>query len=127
VTAGLIWENGKVLIAKRPKGRHLEGFWEFPGGKKEAGETLRSCLEREIWEELGLKVAVGKALLSVDHDYGSKRISLHFFDCTLLAGTAEGLEGQEIKWVTPGDLDKGAFPPPDHMLIDLLKRCRGKR
>jgi len=56
VTAGLIWKEEKLLIATRPRGTHLEGFWEFPGGKKEEGENLKECLKREIEEELTVEV-----------------------------------------------------------------------
>ena len=64
VTAGVVWKNGRVLIAKRPEGGHLEGYWEFPGGKQEKGESLKGCLEREIEEELGLKVRAEEANLA---------------------------------------------------------------
>ena len=120
VTAGLIWKNGKVLIAKRPKGSHLEGFWEFPGGKQEKGESLKECLEREIEEELGLKVKAEQTLLTVDHEYGAKVISLHVFNCTRLSGEPRALQCQEIRWVDPADFPKFAFPPPDMKVIEFL-------
>jgi mutator protein MutT len=120
VTAALIWRKGKVLIAKRPKGSHLEGYWEFPGGKQERGESLGECLEREIREELGLSVKTGQALLTVEHDYGSKAISLHIFNCTCSGGEPEALECQEIKWVSPGDFSKFLLPPPDRKVAEFL-------
>ena len=121
VTAGIIWLDGKLLITKRPRGSHLGGFWEFPGGKQEEGETLRECLEREIEEELGMKVRAGKLLLSVDHEYESRTISLHLFECSYLCGQPEPLEDQEIAWVPPGDLSRYHFPPPDHKFIRFLQ------
>jgi mutator protein MutT len=127
VTAALIWNNGRVLIAKRPKGSHLEGCWEFPGGKQEQGESLGECLEREIWEELGLRVKTDRALLTVDHDYGSKAISLHVFNCSCLAGEPKALEGQEIRWVAPGDLFKFSFPPPDMKVLKFLCRTGNRK
>ena len=120
VTAALIWNIGRVLIAKRPKGSHLEGYWEFPGGKQEQGESLEACLEREIREELGLRVKPDKVLLTVDYDYGSKAISLHVFNCSRLAGEPKALEGQELRWVEPGDLLKFSFLPPDMEVVELL-------
>jgi len=122
VAAALIWNNGRVLIAKRPKGSHLEGYWEFPGGKQEKGESLRECVVREIREELGIRVKTDKALLTVEHDYGSKAISLHVFNCAGSAGEPKALECQEIRWVAPGDLFKFSFPPPDMKVVEFL--CR---
>ncbi|MCD4717223.1 MAG: (deoxy)nucleoside triphosphate pyrophosphohydrolase [Desulfobacterales bacterium] len=122
VTAALIRKKGSFLIAKRPQGSHLEGYWEFPGGKQEQGESLEECLEREIREELGLRVKTDRALLTVDHDYGSKAISLHVFNCTCLAGEPKALEGQEIRWVAPGDFFKFFFPPPDMKVLEFLFR-----
>lgn len=122
VTAGLIWRNGKVLIATRPKGSHLQGLWEFPGGKQEKGETLRHCLEREIKEELALKINAGHNLLTVNHEYQSKVISLHIFECTCPAGEPRPLQGQDIKWVDPVVLPKFTFPPPDMKVIEFLTK-----
>jgi len=120
VTAGLIWKNGRVLITKRPKGSHLEGYWEFPGGKQEKGERLTGCLEREIKEELGLKVRADQVLLKVIHEYETRVISLHIMDCAILCGEPSALECQEFKWVDPVDLQKYDFPPPDIKVIEFL-------
>jgi len=126
VTAGLIWKEGKILIATRPKGTHLEGFWEFPGGKQEEGENLKECLKREINEELGIKVRVDEPFLTVDHEYPDKRISLHVFNCTWLKGAPIPLQHQETRWITLTDLSKFTFPPPDVKVIEALAK-RGKR
>jgi mutator protein MutT len=120
VAAGLIWKDGKVLITKRPRGSHLEGLWEFPGGKQEKGESLQACLEREIREELGLRIRAGEILLTVDHEYGSRAISLHTLTCTYIEGEAAGLEGQELRWIAPTELSKLTFPPPDRAVIEFL-------
>ena len=120
VTAGLIWENGKVLIAKRPPGSHLGGYWEFPGGKVRPRETLRECLVREIGEELGMKILPEKPVLTVEHDYGAKVISLHVFHCRRLAGRPRALQGQDIQWVTLEELHRFSFPPPDERVIKFL-------
>ena len=126
VAAGVIWREGRVLITRRPKGSHLEGLWEFPGGKLKEGETLEGCLEREIKEELDLTVKAGQALLTVDHDYGSKVISLHIFHCTCVEGEPRALEGQEVRWVDPVDLERYPLPPPDRGVIGILS-CREER
>jgi len=120
VTAAVIWKEGKALITQRPKGVHLEGMWEFPGGKKEASETLEQCMEREILEELGIKIDIEKELLKVRHEYESKVIDLHFFKCVIIEGTASPKEGQEMQWVEPYMLSKFSFPPPDKKIVDYI-------
>ena len=125
VTAGLIWKDGKLLISKRAKGTHLEGFWEFPGGKQEAGEELSECLEREIGEELGIEARVGEPLLTVDHEYRDKWISLHVFNCTWVRGDPVALACQEIRWVEWNELAVLQFPPPDIKVIESLTRENG--
>ena len=121
VAAGLIRKDGQILIAKRPRGSHLAGYWEFPGGKQEGEETLEKCLEREIREELGVRVRAGDLLLSIEHEYDDKTISLHLFKCLQLQGQPQALEGQETRWVSPRDLDNYTFPPPDLEIIQFLK------
>ena len=91
----------KILITERPEGTHLEGFWEFPGGKKEKTETLEECIMREIKEELGIKIRPQKLLLNVNHEYETKIVDLFVFECALINGKPAPLEGQNIKWVTP--------------------------
>ena len=120
MTAGLLWQSGMVMITKRPEGSHLAGLWEFPGGKQEAGETLEECLEREIKEELGLEVRAEKLLLTVDHEYEDRFISLYFFLCAQLGGEPKPLECEEMRWVRPEDLTQYRFPPPDKKIIERL-------
>jgi len=120
VTAGLLWQNGMVLIAKRREGSHLAGYWEFPGGKQEEGETLEECLEREIREELGADVRAGKRLLTVEHEYEDRIISLYLFQCTHLNGDLKPLACEEMKWVYPEDMTQYRFPPPDEKIIERL-------
>ncbi|MBN1850605.1 MAG: (deoxy)nucleoside triphosphate pyrophosphohydrolase [Deltaproteobacteria bacterium] len=120
VTAGVIRRDGQILITRRPKGIHLSGFWEFPGGKQEPGEDLIECLVREIKEELDIDIKIQKALLTAHHKYDTKEVTIHFFDCTILKGDPNPLEGQEMRWVTPGDLLNYTFPPPDRKMIDFL-------
>ena len=121
VTAGLLWRDGRVLITRRPEGKHLPGLWEFPGGKQETGETLEACLEREMEEELGLRVRAGKHLCTVHHEYEDRIISLHLLLCVHLDGEVEPRDSQEIKWVSREDLVKYSFPPPDLKIIQFLQ------
>jgi mutator protein MutT len=123
VTAGLIFRDGRLLLTKRPQGKHLAGFWEFPGGKQEENESLEACLEREIKEELGLEVHAGKHVLTIDHDYQGQSISLHLFECAEIRGEPKPLESPEIRWVLPQELSQYRLPPPDlEILPAVLKR-----
>ena len=122
VTAAIIWQDGKVLITKRPEGTHLEGLWEFPGGKKEVNETLEECITREIREELGVQVIPEKLLLTVRHEYETKIVDLHIFECALIDGTPVPMEGQDMKWVRPCDMSGYTFPPPDIEFISRMQK-----
>ena len=120
VSAGLIRKHGKFLIAKRQKGSHLAGYWEFPGGKLEKGESPQDCLEREIEEELGIRIRAGQVLLTVEHAYEDKTISLYVMNGSVLSGQPRALECQAFKWVQIGDFQNFVFPPPDLKVIDYL-------
>ena len=120
VSAGLIRKNAKLLIAKRQKGSHLAGYWEFPGGKLEKGESPQACLEREIEEELGIKIRAGQVLLTVEHAYQDKTISLYVMNGSVLSGQPRALECQAFKWVEIKDLQNFVFPPPDMKVIAYL-------
>lgn len=119
VSAAVVQRDGAFLVTRRLRGTHLEGFWEFPGGKCEPGETFEDCLIREIREELGCDTEVGGKLLSVVHDYSDRSVHLHFFQCDLV-GLPQALLGQEIKWVPREQLRTLNFPPADDELIRLL-------
>jgi 8-oxo-dGTP diphosphatase len=121
VSAAVVSRGGRYLVTRRLRGTHLEGLWEFPGGKCEPGETHVACLEREIFEELGCGVSVGEKLLSVGHDYPDRSVELHFFRCDL-AGEPRPLLGQEIRWVPGAELRSLDFPPADEELITLLAK-----
>jgi 8-oxo-dGTP diphosphatase len=119
VAAAVVERDSRYLVTRRLRGTHLEGFWEFPGGKCETGETHVECLVREIREELGCAVRVGEKLLSVAHDYPERTVELHFFRCDLGADPRP-LLGQEIRWISRVELRELAFPPADVELIRLL-------
>lgn len=120
VAAGLIFRKGRLLIAQRPPGSHLEGLWEFPGGKREPGETFEDCLVRELREEIGVIVKVGALLESVQHDYPDKSVRIEFFSCELLEGEPRSVEGQALRWVTAAELNDHHFPEADAHLIKRL-------
>ena len=121
VTAAVVERSGAYLVTRRLRGTHLEGLWEFPGGKCEDGETHEACLLRELREELGCDASIGARLLEVAHEYPERTVELHFFRCEL-KGQPQALLGQEIRWVARTELRTLDFPPADEELIQMLAR-----
>lgn len=119
VAAAIIERGGRILVTKRPAGVHLEGHWEFPGGKCEPHESLDACLARELLEELGVGAAVGDEVLTTTHDYPEKRVELHFLRCDVEGEPSPRL-GQEMRWVSRGELRRLKLPAADAELIDIL-------
>jgi 8-oxo-dGTP diphosphatase len=119
VAAAVIERDGQYLITKRQAGVHLEGHWEFPGGKCDAGETIERCLARELREELNVDAVVGDELLTTTHEYGDCRVELHFLRCAI-RGTPTPQQGQAMRWAARSDLRTFAFPPADAELIARL-------
>ena len=119
VTAAVVERDGRYLVTRRLQGTHLEGYWEFPGGKCEPGETHAACLIREIREELACRVHVAEELLSVTHEYPERTVELHFFRCTT-DGEPQPQLGQELRWIARQELRTLDFPPADDELIRLL-------
>jgi A/G-specific adenine glycosylase len=120
VTAAVIRRRGRVLIAQRPFGGMLGGLWEFPGGKVERGESLEDCLRREIREELGVEIAVGRPVTLVEHAYTHFRITLHAFECRLLSGRPRALQVADWRWVRLDEMDDFAFAVTDRKIIAAL-------
>ena len=121
VAAAVIEREGRFLVTRRPMGVHLEGLWEFPGGKCDNGESLAECLDRELREELGTGARIGDEIFRTTHEYPERTVTIHFFTCAL-AGEPRPLIGQEMRWVARGDLRALRFPPADDELIDVLER-----
>ena len=124
VSAALIFRDGRMLIAQRHAKSHLGGLWEFPGGKREAGETFEQCLVREIREELGVEISVGGLFEDIAHAYPEKTVHLRFFTCKLLAGEPQPLDCAALKWVTKPELADFEFPAADAQLLEKLKSPR---
>ena len=122
VTAAVIERDGAFLVTRRQRGVHLEGYWEFPGGKCEPDESLTDCLRRELREELDADSEVGEEIFTVTHDYPERSVELHFLSCRLL-GEPRPLLGQEMRWVPRTDLSLLQFPPADDELIARLTRA----
>ena len=119
VTAAVIDRDGRLLVTRRQKGVHLEGYWEFPGGKCDAGESLEACLARELREELDVEANVGAEIFTTTHTYPDRRVELHFLRCEL-NGEPRPQVGQEMRWVGREELATLEFPPADAELIRLL-------
>jgi len=123
VVAGLIRdERGRYLITRRRQGTHLEGLWEFPGGKREPDESHGDALRRELCEELGARFTVGELVETVRWPYPEKTVVLSFFHCRLESGVIEPQEGQLMEWVAAGDLHRYDFPPADAALLARLAK-----
>jgi A/G-specific adenine glycosylase len=104
VAAGVIWRNGEVLVSRRPPRGLLGGMWEFPGGKRETGETIDEALVREIWEELGVRVSVSEQLGVFKHAYTHFRVTLHVHYCSIVDGEPRAIQSSEVRWVSRADL-----------------------
>ena len=121
VSAALIFRDHKLLITQRPAKAHLGGLWEFPGGKREPDETFEQCLVREIREELGVEIYVGKLFKSVTHAYPEKTVHLKFFLCRLECGEPQPLGCEALKWAGKSELKDYEFPAADTRLLEKLR------
>ena len=120
VAAAILRRGETILIAQRRANDHLAHFWEFPGGKREPGETFEQCLTRELREELAIGARVGQLVYDVTHDYPDRTIRLCFFECELVEGEPQPIHCQAFRWVRLEELGNYSFPPADDELIGLL-------
>ena len=122
VVAGLLVECRRVLLTQRKTGSHLEGLWEFPGGKVEDGEDPRDALKRELREELGIEVDVGDIVDVTFHRYPSKTVLLLFYAATRRpTSEPRALDVAAFEWAGPEGLDPSRFPPAD---VGVLSKVR---
>ena len=122
VTAGVIYKDGKLLITQRKDRDRYGGFWEFPGGKLNPGESLTECLIREIIEELDIQIDVQNHLISLKHGQDDFTLILHAFYCVHVKGTPKKIEVQDWKWIDPSELPFYNFTEVDRILIQKLPR-----
>jgi 8-oxo-dGTP diphosphatase len=121
VAAVLRDERGRVLIAQRPAGKHMAGYWEFPGGKIAPGESSEQALKRELAEELGVSLQRCHPLLQLRHDYADRVVELEVFAVDDYAGQPSGLEAQVLKWVAAAELGGQALLPADRPIVEALE------
>lgn len=122
VVAGLIVRGGRLLIARRPSGKHMAGKWEFPGGKIERGETPEQALERELHEELGVETHTGRVYHVICHSYPEKDVLLVFYRSTLTGGEPAAIEEAEIRWIGEEELRSFDWAEADGPLIDMIEK-----
>ncbi len=121
VVVGLISDGaGRWLVNCRPAGTPLAGSWEFPGGKRQAGEAPFAALKRELDEELGIDVLEAEALLELTHDYPDKRVRLDVWRVLRYRGDVTGREGQPLKWVTVEECRELALLEADWPIVERL-------
>jgi 8-oxo-dGTP diphosphatase len=113
-------DHGNILLARRPKDRHMGGLWEFPGGKMDAGEAPEEALRRELSEELGVSVGHLRPITFAVHQESGLRILLLFYSAEITSGAVTAREGQDVAWVAPDRLRAFEMPPADADLIDLI-------
>jgi len=116
----VITRAGKILVCQRKENDTFGGYWEFPGGKREKGESLEQALARELQEELGIAALPMHAFEPVVHDYKTAVITLHPFLCQLTEGEPQLIECQAAEWVDPPALRNYKFPPANEALIETI-------
>ena len=121
VVAAIIIKDGKVFATQRGYGE-WHGWWEFPGGKIEAGEYPQQALVREIREELDAEIEVGELLETVEWDYPAFHLTMHCFLCSLLSDSFHLNEHEAAAWLTPEDLHSVRWLPADEGLVDRITR-----
>lgn len=120
VTAGIIYDRDRILIARRAPAKHLGGYWEFPGGKVEEGESEPACLQRELEEELGIVVRVGDFFMENVHRYGEKQIILRAYFCEHLSGDITLNDHDCVLWIEKENFHAYEFAPADIPFIEAL-------
>ena len=118
--------DGQVLLAQRPAGKPYAGWWEFPGGKLERGESVEQALARELNEELGILIGLSSPYDAVEYDYPHAQVRLHFRLITDWQGEPRSREGQALIWQHPGAIEVAPLLPASIPVIDrLATQCRG--
>lgn len=120
VVAALLVVDGKILLARRRPGKSLAGFWEFPGGKIENGESPEEALERELREEFSIETRTGKLLGTNRHHYPDFQIELSAYWSELLSGEFRLTDHDEVRWVAPQELSQFRLAPADVPFVAMI-------
>lgn len=120
VVGAVIIQDGRIFAAKRGKGKSMAGFWEFPGGKIEPGESPQAALARELKEELRIEAEVGEFVVTTRHDTGDVVVELSTYVCELVSGTPILTEHEEVRWVAANKLSYLTWAPADIPTVELL-------
>jgi len=121
VAAAIFDVAGRVLIAQRPEGKHMAGWWEFPGGKVANGESDGDALVRELREELGVETQPGEHLMTLEHQYPDRHVELALWRATITRGEPRGLDGQRIKWIECRELGNEKLLEADRPFVEKLQ------
>ena len=121
VVAALIWDGLRFLICQRPAHKARGLLWEFVGGKVEPGESRKAALARECREELGVEIAVGDIFMEVEHTYPDMTVHLTLFHARILQGIPQKLEHNDIRWITPQQIDGYVFCPADVEVLEAIR------
>jgi 8-oxo-dGTP diphosphatase len=123
IGVAVIWnrDRTKILIDQRLPEGDFADFWEFPGGKLEAGEDAIACIHREIQEELGIAIEVGAHLMTITHEYERIIVSLIVHHCYNVVGEPQAIESAQVRWVELSDLESYSFPEANYQIIKALK------
>ncbi len=121
VVAGVIRRDGLLLITQRMPDDTLAGYWEFPGGKVDPGEELKTALQRELREEIGVETEIGQEIHRIVHPYPDRDVRLYFFDTRILSGEPRKIEVADLRWIQVDQLMDFQFPEADRLLLDQLR------
>ena len=117
VAAGIVVKESLILTVKRPPGKTLAGFWEFPGGKAEPGESVENALKRELQEEISIKPVDFWLWTSIKKSYDHINAHIHFFVVKSFEGQVHSREKQELIWIHPADINEKDFLPADREIL----------
>lgn len=123
VVAALIWDNDRFLACQRPAHKARGLLWEFVGGKVETGETPENALIRECKEELNITVAPKDIFMELFHEYPDLSVKLSLYNAEIVSGVPQRLEHNDIRWITPAEIDQYEFCPADVEILRRLKEC----
>ena len=122
VVAALIWDGNRFLACQRPAHKARGLLWEFVGGKVESGESREAALVRECMEELDVVISVGDIMMEVLHEYPDLTVRLLLYHACIISGEPKLLEHNDIRWITPGEIDNFAFCPADKDILAEIKK-----